>query len=780
MYKLLHHYALGLGIVCLGATAGLCDTAQAQEATRRISGLVLSSEGTPIANAQIRIEGKSEYLYTNKQGVFSLEQAPTRRFRLVITSPHRLESVQLVPQGRRPQHLSIKMLDEVTGLPECDVVGYRQRGTLPGVAYSALRMGIPQHKLPLSIDIVERSQMEQHAALSLGEVVRYASGVSTASSGEAGNVSETFTSRGFTMANSRNYFKDGIRYRKVSHTPLSTIERLEFLRGPASGLYGAVEPGGIVNIITRPALHHARRSLSLRTGSYGLYQGQLDLTGPLNTKRSVRYRLGGLYERSGSSRPHIAWQKWEVAPRLDLDLGAKTRLVLGVNYFADDRVVDPGVVHQKGVVLDGGRKLFLGEDWAKAKFNTLELNYTLRHQLSKAWRWVSAARYTQLGEDRLYFQMKAIKSDKMNRRLAHWDAKIQYYTFQNDFIGEYDFGDADYKLLVGAEYEHHHNRREVAGEDFKPIDLKNPAYSPRPTNIEQFKTSTDLRQRQNNFGLYVQNFLSLYDRLHIVLGVRADLSKSFDENYLKKTETKGRDFALTPRLALSYTPSEDSNLYGSYSASYVPTVGQTKEGKAFEPIRSYQWELGLKQHLLDKRLALSIALYHLRKTNVLTPDLDDPKYRVQVGEQVSKGLELGLHGKLYQGFSLDLNYALTLGKTTRSNDPKIPVGSLLASTPKHLISLWANYRIDQGLARGLSFGAGVLYSGERAGNASNTIRLGGYKTIDAYVAYSGSFYKLSLNGKNLGNEAYYTGAQGANLFAPAPERSLVLTGSIFF
>ncbi len=746
---------------------------QAQKQQRSLSGLVLNADLKPLSGVAIRLEGSTETIYTERDGSFRLS-CPTDKFVLSISKPYMLEELRFVPKGTKPVFLSVKMQDRVLGLPEVEVVGYRGTSPFVQTTQSVLRVATPIQTIPLSVDVVTRQKMEQQQALSLGEVTAYIAGLSRVSTGEANNVSENFSSRGFGLSNSRNFFKDGMRYRKVSNMALSSVERIEFLRGPSSGAYGAVEPGGIINIITRPALYSPRYQASVRLGSYGLRQIDADLSAPLNSKKSVRYRLGAMHESSDSYRPQVSWSKWQFSPRLDIDLGKKTSLTLNAEYFSDHRVVDPGVPHVGGKVLND--KLFVGAPWAKAKFHSMEAGYKLSHQFSSAFKFNSQFRYTNLSEDRLYFQMKAIKKDKMERRLANWDASIQYYTWQNELISEFNTMGLEHKLLLGLEYEHSDNRRFVHGDTFAAIDLINPAYPDKPADLSKLKKSSDLAIVQNNIGVYAQDFVALSNKLYLLLGARADWSWERNTNYMKNSEpVRTSPFALSPRLGLTFRPWEAWSVYASYSSSFVPTSGQTKEGKPFDPTYSKQWELGTKANLIDNKLSLGLAVYQLTKTNVLTPDLEDPKYKIQIGEQFSRGVELSMQAELYDGLRAQLSYAYTTGEVSRTNDKKIPVGSKLANTPKHNASLWATYAPVKGFFKGLSLGGGVHYQAKRFGNATNTITLPAYVSADAFVAYSTGRYKVSLNAKNITNKRYYLAAQGANLFTLAPPRSLQMS-----
>jgi iron complex outermembrane recepter protein len=75
-------------------------------------------------------------------------------------------------------------------------------------------------------------------------------GDSTAAFAGAGDVSI----RGFSTSRGGN-FRDGLRSDSyISFTPIGAIEQVEVLKGPASVLFGALEPGGVINYVTRKPL----------------------------------------------------------------------------------------------------------------------------------------------------------------------------------------------------------------------------------------------------------------------------------------------------------------------------------------------------------------------------------------------------------------------------------------------------------------------------------------------------------------------------------------------
>ena len=79
---------------------------------------------------------------------------------------------------------------------------------------------------------------------------------------------------------------------KFSLAPLSTsdIQQIEVLKGPASVLFGAGEPGGIINLISKKPLADPYASVSFTAGNFDTYQTAIDLSGPVNDQKTLKYR----------------------------------------------------------------------------------------------------------------------------------------------------------------------------------------------------------------------------------------------------------------------------------------------------------------------------------------------------------------------------------------------------------------------------------------------------------------------------------------------------------
>ncbi|MGC4098080.1 MAG: hypothetical protein QM706_13275 [Nitrospira sp.] len=77
------------------------------------------------------------------------------------------------------------------------------------------------------------------------------------------------------------------------------VERYEVVKGPASIVGGAANPGGIVNRITKTPQRSNFTTVEANFGSYDFYRGLIDTNGILPKYESIRGRLVFAVEEGG-------------------------------------------------------------------------------------------------------------------------------------------------------------------------------------------------------------------------------------------------------------------------------------------------------------------------------------------------------------------------------------------------------------------------------------------------------------------------------------------------
>ena len=187
------------------------------------------------------------------------------------------------------------------------------------------------------------------------------------------------------------------------------------------------------------------------------------------------------------------------------------------------------------------------------------------------------------------------------------------------------------------------------------------------------------------------------------------------------------------------------------------SIGQSVALDIFEPERGRQFEVGIKTSFFDDRFSGTLAYYDLTRTNVLTQDVNNTGFQVQVGEQQSTGIELDLAGELLPGWNIIANYANTDARV--SDDNEIAVGTRLINSPRNSAGLWTTYQLQEGALEGLGFGLGVYFVGDRNGELRRPFEVPGYTRTDASIFYERDSFRTQVNFENLFDVRYFEGAR---------------------
>jgi iron complex outermembrane recepter protein len=665
------------------------------------------------------------------------------------------------------------------------VTGEQDEGYNPSNATTATRTDTPLRDVPASITVVPQQVLDDRNVRDITEAVETVSGVLD-NQGFLGTPGVgTRIIRGFEQtgadggsATLRNGFRD---LGSFGLTAIGTIEQVEVLRGPASVLFGALEPGGVINVITRQPLDEPYYNLAFEAGNYGFYQPSIDFSGPLTEDDTVLYRFIASYQGAENVQDFVNTELLSVSPSITLNLGDRTTLNLYYEYLK--ALVDSSEL--PGRLSDGSitfpRDFYPGYP----QFNSIEAitqryGYTLSHEFSDNLQ----LRNTFAVNNSDYRDQRSIGSELVDDRFLvigdSSDAEFSWnsYFAQIDLLGEFNTGSIAHQLLLGFDYSYVNNAQEgaISATNTPNLDIFDPNYDdiPEPVYDIPFFENQDTIE---SYGIYLQNQISLLDNLKLLVGGRFDWVSSIGEGDFRPGRTNNNS-AFSPRIGLVYQPSDTVSLYASYSRSFQPPrvfslFNAGGEGEPFEPTRGTQYEVGVKTDFLDGRLLATLAAYQITRTNVTTPDLDPARaargFSVQVGEQRSQGIELDVTGEILPGWSVIASYAHTDAEVTEDNS--IPVGNRLRGVPENQASLWTTYIIQDGDLAGLGFGLGLFYVGDRQGNLQNSFTLGDYFRTDAALYYRRDRFNAAINIRNLFDVTYFN----AGLFRGDP---FTITGSI--
>lgn len=652
-------------------------------------------------------------------------------------------------------------------------------------ASSATRTNTPILETPRSIQVVPRQVLEDQQVTELDEALRNVSGVINNGTDTATNV--RFSIRGF---NNAPVLQDGFRQFGTNAVApdVAIIERIEVLRGPASILYGQIQPGGVINVVTKQPLREPFYQAQLQAGSFGLIRPQIDLSGPLTSDGRLLYRLNALYERKDGFRDfdRDLVNRFLIAPIISWAISDRTQLTLELQVSEQEGQSDQGTLAFGNGVIDTPRERIFGEPDDFIRRNLLNVGYTLEHQFSDNWTLRNAFRFTDnsVFSDKLTIPLAFDERTGILRRVfAFNDFDSKNYSLQTNVVGKFSTGSIEHTLLFGVDLNRNDSSEFSLGNFFRPslLNVFDPDYGVERPDLDTVLLNSETQT--DRLGVYLQAQVQLLDNLNVLLGLRYDTISQefisspsfFNPNGAESTRS---DDALTSQIGILYQPIENLSLYASYSQSFVPNTGTMVGGGILEPERGEGFEVGIKSEFLEGALLATLTYFDITKQNVATADPNNLFFSVATGEQRSRGVEFDVIGKILPGWNILASYTYTDATVTRDN--RIPVGNRLAGIPFHSASLWTTYQIQTGDLQGLGFGVGVNYLSDRQGDLANSFQLDSYLLTNAAIFYRRDNWRFALNFNNIFDVNYISGTpfMGRVRGGAIPGEPFNVTGSI--
>ncbi|EER61977.1 TonB-dependent receptor [Acidovorax delafieldii 2AN] len=169
--------------------------------------------------------------------------------------------------------------------------------SLHDTVVTATRTEQPLSDLVADVSIVDRETIEASGATGLADVLARIPGIEITRNGGVGNASSVFL-RGAESRFTAVYI-DGVRIDSQStggaqweQIPLSQIDRIEVLRGPAAAVYGSDAIGGVVQLFTRKGEGPARPYVGVGVGSQGTRKIEAGVSGAAGLGGAFDYSLG--------------------------------------------------------------------------------------------------------------------------------------------------------------------------------------------------------------------------------------------------------------------------------------------------------------------------------------------------------------------------------------------------------------------------------------------------------------------------------------------------------
>ena len=632
---------------------------------------------------------------------------------------------------------------------------------------SATRTATKLADLPISITILTNQFLDDLATTDIQTALLYANVTTPNTDAFTSTVSSTYIVRGFNAATMHDGFLGA-----GGSTPVAriAIDRVEVVKGPESLLYGEMAPGGLVNIVSKRPSSTPSTTLSAFGGSYDLYGGTLDTTGPITHDGRFTYRLMGSYTDGNAIEVGQSQKRQEWVAMLGGQVSANTDFNLEYD-FAHHHAAAPG-----------GEAYFvqLGNDPAGRGAQVQYLVPGTASAPDPSYNYRGPGTYGDGIERYLSAVIHQRWGENWNTRLAYasiWDTtgsitnktgapvltvngNIAYtskagtsttQSIQYDVTNTWKIFGAELKFLAGAAADIGVTSS-IAGNStfsYTKWTLLSPSTWPvpwpplSPALSTYTALSSDSGGVSHDGAVYTSDTVSMFqNRLHLLGGAREQRIVSTATNLVPPVSSQGyAENDATYQLGALFQATKTVGVYFDWSESFqpqnavlrnpkpinpatgLPFLNATNGAYPAKPILGQGHDLGFKATLVEGKLYLNLAYYDVRESNqVQTRVNTDPSsgntvdtYDVQSGAEWSQGLELGLVGNPFKGVDVMVNYNQPFSGILLSDATTpclCPARSCKRCNPKEQLSFFVKYTAQTGWANGGFFGLGGRYWGD--------------------------------------------------------------------
>ena len=571
---------------------------------------------------------------------------------------------------------------------------------------TATRTAITADAALAAVEVIDRTQIERSIARSLPELLRGRAGITIVNQGGLGKLSTLFL-RG-TESDHTLFLIDGVRVgsstsglTSLQDLPLEQIERIEIVRGPRSSLYGADAIGGVIQVFTRRGADAAgvRPRARIGAGSNGLREA------------SVGVDLRGVRGGAGIDLAHQSTDGFNAC----------------TGFFNPATFAGAGCFIVPGTHLD--------RDGYRNNSATLRADFSP----SEAWQF---------------------------------DARALRATGHNDYDGDYgDNSDIVQQLVSGSARWRPSQQVQVKLTLGRNADISENFNGNRFAN--RFDTTRDSASLQGDITVAPGQLLSvgadwLRDRAEVqdpyspfdaARGNRAafaqyqgkfgahDLQASLrrDDNDQFGGHTTGgvawglgfgEGWRVTASHATAFKAPSFNELYFPFfgNPNLRPETARSSEVGIVQRVDGWHWQLGAYQTRIDDLITYDTTIFAAN-------NIEQARIR---GVELAGGATFGAWSLRGQVDRLDARN-LSVGRNHGKRLPRRPTQS-------------ARIDLDRD-AGAFGFGISGIAEGERWDNVANTLRLGGYGTVDARASWRfASDWTLQASVVNAFDRRYETSA----------------------
>lgn len=754
-----------------------------------ITGKVTAADGKSISGSSISLLNTSKNIQTDKNGNFSLSGISAAKYILEISFVgYATQTKEVIAAANKPTEVAITLQEQSKQLNEVIVTSDKTETKL--------------QQTPMAVSALNAQKLKDYRVWNITDLTALAPSLFVIEHGNStsANFFNLRGTLGYTNEQAVATYVDGVYQFDFFSAPLNfnNIERIEILRGPQGTLYGRNAFGGVVNIITKKPTNTNSGFAEIDLGNHGQQRYSVGFNTPV-IKNKLFFNASAQYNKRGAvySNPTLNKKDWDsrksvnanfnfkyvVSDKWRIDVNAKTE-------SNNDNGAYPWV-SSDSIARNEPYKAF--GNWANTeKRNNTNASATVSH-FGKHFNFTSVSGFIDYHlwyPDRFDLDYSAAKLFSGNG-----DFKQNQYT--QEFRFSSPANNENWKWTVGSYLftdKQKSTFRTFYEEDYAAVDPNAP-----------YTAITYGSRKNKGFAFFGQATYSINSKLDITAGTRYDAERKerTESNVQEKNETitplspAATDIktfnAFTPKVVLSYKLNEQSLLYASYAKGFRIggfNIGSTNTStKTYNPEKSDNYEIAIKNNLLQNKLKLNITAFYLQqKDQQVTTSTNGLDFvTLNIGDMNNFGIETEITAIPFKNLQVEWNAAFSKAEYAKlilydyaSSSTKNYKGNKPIYNPdfSSMIAAQHNIAFKNSKQNMAAFIRGEYrYIGKYYYDFLNTESETGYGLINARTGITAKNFEIAIWGRNLNNARYITwGTFGSYLLGSPSMWGVTLTG----
>ncbi len=762
----------------------------------QITGTVKDEVGEPLIGATVHIMGTAKGAISDSDGTYSISDLSAGQYFLEFTYTG-FELQQKQVDLNQSQQVDIQLVTASITLGEVIVSANKQLQNI--------------QQTPISMTAVQSKQIEKLQINELNELNRVAANFKSYDDG--GGSFQVFASRGIytiDVVPTTGIYVDEVPFFASYGFPtlLNDIERIEILKGPQGTLYGRNALAGAINVITKRPTNQVKGYARVGYGNLNQLNASAGISFPIIKDKLFAKVNAGHTQRDGYIN-NIAIDTDNLLGRESVTTGFK------VNYYPTDRL---SFSWSSGLEVRevNAYALVGGFGVTNAILDSLKQNHPYEVNFDRQGVYNTTTTHNAL----------KISYDFPKATLSSISS-LQYYNTERE-NDDFDFTPFDINYVSNGSSNNYTISQEFRlnstnNENFNWVGGLYLYYVDReditPTvstalagnSAGEFTQRLDSNIQQTGLALFGQADYELTSQLSILLGLRYEIERS-EITAIREHFRNGQNFedpgnsvftpggplpsplvnssfetdatfnALSPKVGVNYEVSDDLFLFGNMARGYRPgglnQFVNDQEAAQYDPEFSWNYELGVKSSWLNNRLKANFTAFYINwEDQQLFTVVDQTTFQFgvdNVGESTSQGVELEMNYLPVKGLDLTANVGYL---STEITDYEVVgfTGELVNNegnqqgySPEWNGNFSANYERKLGPKTTAFMGLDYIFQSEMFFDPENTVKQVSYGLLNGRIGASYQGFEVSLWGKNITDEVYFSygyGVGGAASFA---------------